>query len=194
MKTNITEIHGPWDLGFVLDRQVESSSYLGDDEQGNPQFHTVRTEIGEAVYQLKYRSDFSKVDPLANELASLAQKTFKSIDVVVPMPPSKVRPKQPVIELAKAVAIKLSKKYSDSTLVKNSVTKQMKDLKTKDEKMAALLGSFTANQNLGSGPVDVLIVDDIFASGSSLEAACNVLRGYGAVRNIFVLVLSRTKS
>lgn len=193
MKTNITQIYGPWDLGFVLDRQVESSTYLGDDDQGNPQFNTIRTEIGEAVYQLKYKSNFSKLAPLANELATLAQTKFESIDVVVPIPPSKNRQKQPVIELAKSVAMKLTKKYSDNILLKNGVTKQMKDLKTKNEKVAALRGNLAINQNLDIGPANVLIVDDIFASGSSLEVACDILRGYSALKCIYVAVLSRTK-
>lgn len=194
MKKDIVKIEGLWDLGYTLDRQVESSTYLGDDENGKPQFDTTRTEIGEAMYQLKYKSDFSKVDPLSDELVTLIKSKFKSVDIVIPMPPSKARGQQPVIELAKAVAKKIGRTYSDNTLVKNGTTKQMKDLKNRDEKVTALLGCFTINKNLGTGLVDVLIVDDIFATGSSLEAACKVLRQYKSVRNIYVAILTRTKS
>lgn len=194
MKTNVEKIAGNWDLGYVLDKQMESSTFLGDDENGNPQFHNVRTEIGEAVYQLKYRGDFSKVDLLADEIVNLVKVHFKAVDVVIPMSPSKPRGRQPVFEVAKAVATKLGKKYSNDTLVKSTPTKQMKDIETREEKVSTLHGTVRVNQNLGVGPIDVLVVDDIFSSGSSLEVICSVLGGYPVVRKIYVAVLSRTKS
>lgn len=193
MKTDIQSITGTWDLGFVLDKQVESSTYLGDDDNGHPQFNTIRTEVGEAVFQLKYRNDLTKIDLLANEFVKLVHTNFKSIDVVIPMSPSKQRGTQPVFEIAKAVASKISKKYSQDTLVKSTPTKQMKDIETKQDKISTLEGAIRVNQNLGTSPVDVLVVDDIYSSGSSLEVACAALRGYSAIRRIYVAVLSRTK-
>ena len=70
MENNIKSISGNWDAGYVLDKHTRSSTFLGYDEHGHPQFDTKRSEVGEALYQLKYRSDFSKVEPLANEIAS----------------------------------------------------------------------------------------------------------------------------
>ena len=61
MKVNVQAIHGNWDLGYTLDKHMLSSTYLGDNEQGHPQFDSVRTEVGEALFQLKYRSAFQKI-------------------------------------------------------------------------------------------------------------------------------------
>jgi predicted amidophosphoribosyltransferase len=194
MKTNVEKIAGAWDLGFVLDKQVESSTYLGDDDNGHPQFNTIRTEVGEAVYQLKYKYDATRIDSLASEVVKVVQSHIGSVDVVIPMSPSKVRPSQPVFEIAKAVASKLKKNYSQDTLVKSTPTKQMKDIETREEKVSTLQGTIRVNQNLGPSPIDVLLVDDIFSSGSSLEVACQALRGYPSIRKINVVVLSRTKS
>jgi predicted amidophosphoribosyltransferase len=193
MKTKIEKIAGIWDLGYVLDKQVESSTYLGDDDNGHPQFNTIRTEVGEAVFQLKYRNDLTKVGPLADEIVKLIQVNFISVDIVIPMSPSKQRATQPVFEIAKAVASKISKKYSPDTLVKSTPTKQMKDIEAREDKVSTLEGTIRVNQNLGTGQLDVLVVDDIYASGSSLEVACSALRGYAAIRKIYVAVLSRTK-
>lgn len=193
MKKNVIQIKGLWDLGYILDKHIESSIYIGDDDSGNPLYETTRTEIGEAVYQLKYKNDFSKIDELANEVIELIQEKTLLTDVVVPMPPSKERVKQPVRELAKAVASKMAKQYSDNLLVKVSVTKQMKALITKEEKMEALSKSFRVNNNLLKF-TDVLILDDIFDSGSSLEAACRVLRSYEKIHKIYVVALTKTRT
>lgn len=194
MKTNIERVDGNWDLGFALDKQVASSTYIGDDDNGNPQFNTIRTEIGEALYQLKYKFDFSKVDVLATEIVKVVESNFGPIDVVIPMTPSKPRQSQPVFEIGKSVAKKLNKKYSEDTLVKSTPTKQMKDIESKEEKISTLQGTIRAIPNLDPGPIDILIIDDIFSSGSSLKVACSVLRAYPAVRKIYVIVISRTKS
>ena len=53
MKTVIRQITGSWDLGYVLDKHVLSSVYLGDNAYGHPQFDTTRSEVGEALYKLK---------------------------------------------------------------------------------------------------------------------------------------------
>jgi hypothetical protein len=45
-------INGAWREGFALDLHTLSSEYVGDDEFGHPRFDTIRTEIGELLYQL----------------------------------------------------------------------------------------------------------------------------------------------
>src|SRR5258705_8225091 len=49
---------GPWSDGFVLERQhTLSSDFIGHGSNGNPQFDTKQSEVGELVYRLKNRSD-----------------------------------------------------------------------------------------------------------------------------------------
>ncbi|MCI1141908.1 hypothetical protein MOP88_05615 [Sphingomonas sp. WKB10] len=97
-------IDGLWDQGFALDKHTVSSTYLGDDDNGNPQFDTKRTDIGEALFQLKYRGGWQYVPALADALAKQIQATLPRFDVIVPMPASAVRPRQPVTELATEVS------------------------------------------------------------------------------------------
>src|SRR5690606_29946977 len=123
-----------WDLGYVLDMHIISSTHVGNDEYGRARFETTRTEVGEAVHQLKYRHDQLKVGPLADELVKVVKKYFKGPQIVSPMPPSKARPIQPVSEIAKKVAEKLGIKYRDNVLIKSGTTPQMKDLKSNKEK------------------------------------------------------------
>lgn len=65
MKVNIKPITGNWDLGYAMDKHLIKSTYLGDNEYGKPMFQNDRTEVGEAVYQLKYQNDMDQVDALA---------------------------------------------------------------------------------------------------------------------------------
>jgi len=51
------EIKGAWDKGYVLDLHTISSTMIGYNEFGHPEFDTVRSQLGELVYRLKYKSD-----------------------------------------------------------------------------------------------------------------------------------------
>ena len=194
MKTNIIVITGPWELGIVLDRHVESSHYAGDDSNGNPIFDTTRTELGEALLQLKYRDDFTKVNGLADAVIKAISANFPDFHGVVPVPPTKQRKVQPVFEIAKTVAHKLGKGYYPNALTKLASATQIKDLNNKDEKVKQLLGLFQlGSQQIPQGS-DILLFDDLYSTGASLEAACQALRTNINVRCVYVLALTKTKA
>ena len=91
MKNSIRKIEGNWDFGYVLDKHVLSSSYIGDNAQGHPQFDTTRTEVGEALYQLKYKHDWNQAPLLATEMAIHICPLFKDVQLLIPMPASNPR-------------------------------------------------------------------------------------------------------
>jgi predicted amidophosphoribosyltransferase len=194
MKTNIKALTGNWDSGFALDKHTISSVYIGDDEYGHPKFDTTRSEAGEALYQLKYRNDFSKVEPLANEIVTSLVPRFESIGLVVPMPATNVRARQPVTEIAQAVSAKIDAPMIDNILVKQAApagAPQLKDLVGKEAKAAALKDRFAVNQAItNEGHWNVLVVDDMFDSGASMEAATAKLREYGKIGKVFVAALT----
>lgn len=191
MRINIRQITGNWDLGFVLDKHVVSSSYIGDNEFGRPQFDTTRSEVGEALFRLKYRGDWHQLDPLARELAASICPKFSQVGFIVPMPPSIVRARQPVTELARALGVLIGRPVFDNLVVKIPNGKQLKNMKTKEEKTEALKGVFSINDAIrGEGPWNALLVDDLFDTGASLDAICVALRGYPKVRKIFVAALT----
>lgn len=194
MNVNVMKITGNWDLGYVLDWHVESSEFLGHNEFGRAEFDTKRTEIGEALFQLKYRDDTSKIEPLADAMVQNVKSEFQSASFVVPIPPSKSRGTQPAVELARKVAEKMKLPFFENILLKKGTTPQMKDIGSKEERVKALMGCFYVNNGIqNSGSWDVIVIDDLYSSGASLSAATHVLRTYQKVSKIFVAAFSRTK-
>lgn len=191
MEVNVQRINGNWDLGYSLDKHVLSSTYIGDNQWGHPEFDTTRSEVGEALFQLKYRSDFKQVTNIANQLSTSLSQYFPSACLVIPMPPSKQRTRQPVVEIARAVASNMGIPCYENLLQKNQDTPQMKDIQDREEKVETLVQAFSINDSLNEGLYDVLIIDDLFDTGSSLEAATRVLREYRKVRNIYVATATR---
>jgi predicted amidophosphoribosyltransferase len=195
MENNIRAISGNWDAGFALDKHTRSSTYLGDDANGRPQFDTKRSEVGEALYQLKYRGDFSKVDLLAAEVATYLVPKFASIGLIIPMPPTNQRTRQPVVEIARALSARLMVPVFENILTKlpppEQGAPQIKDLVGKEAKVAALAGRFQVEQGIANdGRWNVLIVDDLFDSGATMEAASARLREYHKIDRIFVAALT----
>ncbi len=194
MKLNVQEIEGNWKQGFVLDKHIDHSEFLGTDQLGHDQFDTVRTEVGEAIFQLKYRNDLSQIDVLSSTFVENLGGFFKNVGLVIPMPPSKNRTVQPLTLLAEAVAKKLDKPFFEKILVKNVATPLMKDLVTKEDKENALKGALSINDEItNDGKWDVLIIDDLYSSGASLGVATDILKTYNKVNNIYVGAFSRTR-
>lgn len=191
LKVTLKQINDPWDQGWVLDKHMLSSTFLGDDEHGNPRFENHRTEVGEATYQLKYQKDWSKVGPLAQVVATNVFPKLAQVGFVVPMPASNVRPRQPVTEVAVELGRIIGKPVFSDLLRKAPTGKSLKDLHSKAEKVAAIGASFSVNDEIKSaGCWNVLVVDDLFDSGASMDAACAVLREYPKVGRIYVAALT----
>ncbi len=193
MKVNIQRIHGNWNLGYSLDKHSLKSVYIGDNQQGHPMFDTTRTEVGEALYQLKYQFDYNQVPPIGEQMYGSLSGYFSTASFIVPMPPSKLRPRQPVVEIARYIAKKMSIPCCESLLVKANGTVQMKDISNREDKIDALINTLSVNDQLGDGLYDVLIVDDLFDTGSSLEAATTTLRSYSKIRNIYAATVTRKR-
>ena len=184
---------GNWDLDYSLDEHVLSSVYIGDNQWGHPEFDTTRSEAGEALFQLKYRSGYNQIPIIGSQMYESLSSYFSSACLVVPMPPSKVRYRQPVTAIAREMANKMAIPCDEELLVKTSETPQMKDIESRKKRVETLVNAFSVNDRLGEGLYDVLVVDDLFDTGSSLEAATTVLRGCGKIRNIFVAVVTRKR-
>jgi predicted amidophosphoribosyltransferase len=193
MNVNVRQIRGPWDIGYSLDKHTISSTFIGNNEYGYPQFDTVRTETGEALFQLKNRSDRSQVSVIARQLADSLGSYYDSASFIIPMLPSKQRAIQPVIEIARQVAINMDIPCNENILVKTSITAQMKDISKREDRVSTLNSAFEVNDILEDDIADVLIIDDVYDTGSSLIAATNVLRSYEKIGNIYVATVTRIK-
>ncbi len=191
MKVALRQIRGPWNDGWVLDKHTLRSVYLGDDAYGHPQFDTTRTEVGEATYQLKYNKDWAQAKPLAQTIADYIYPRFSQVGFILPMPASTPRPRQPVTEVAKELGALVKVPVFDNVLLKAANGTSLKNLNTKEEKVDAIGSSLSVNDVItNNGKWNVLIVDDLFHTGASMEAACQVLRTYPKVGNIYVAALT----
>lgn len=193
MDVNIRRIDGVWTLGYSLDKHTTSSTPIGYNEFGHMQFKTLRPEAGEALFRLKYRSDFSQVSLIAQQMNKSLGKFFSSCNLIIPMPASRARSRQPVTEIAKELALLMGIQCYEDLLVKTGSAPAIKDIPTREEKVSALMGAFTVNDLLPPGLYDVLIVDDLFDSGSSLEAATNMLKSYSKIQNVYVATVTRKR-
>ena len=100
-------IIGEWREGFALDLQTLSSEFIGYDEIGHPRFDTTRSDIGELLYQLKYKSDKDAVQEIVQAVEEFMKDWHPAVDILVPVPPSTRRAVQPVLVLAKAISERL---------------------------------------------------------------------------------------
>lgn len=191
MKVSLREIHGPWDAGWVLDKHMLKSTYLGEDAYGHPQFDNERTDVGEATYQLKYQSDWSQAKRLAKALADHVYPKFNNVGLIVPMPGTKTRKRQPVTEVVVELGKLVGTPVFTELLLKAPNGKSLKDLSTKLEKIEAIGGSLNVKDCIeGDDRHNLLLVDDLFDTGASLQAACKVLSAYPKIRKIYVAALT----
>lgn len=191
MNVNIKEIAGNWDKGVVLDKHSKYSVITGQNEQGYNTYDTVRTDVGEALFQLKYRSDWNQVQPLAQCLYHNAYHLFENVGFIVPMAASNVRARQPVTEVAQALAQLAGVPCTTHMLLKAAGGVSLKNLNTKQEKVAAIANSFSCQEIIKKmGRWNVLVIDDLYHTGASMEAACAALRGYNKINKIYVATLT----
>ncbi len=194
MDVNVKIINGNWHAGYTLDKHVKSSVFIGENQYGHPEFDTVRTDVGEAMYQLKYKNDCKKIPFLVDAFIENLKSKLSSVGFIVPMPPSKRRTFQPLTELAKEIAKKMDVPLCENILIKKVITPQMKDVESIEEKIKVLATAFSINDEIRSeGCWDVLLIDDLYGSGTSLNAAAQTLKTYSKVKNIYVAAFTRKK-
>jgi len=196
MQVDIKTISGPWEEGYVLDRHVVHSQYVGDNEDGRAQFDTKYTEAGNAIHQLKYKEGWALKKDIAKALHTHILPKLPKIDLIVPVPASRKRVRQPVEELAMALGqladIKVGN-YLIEAKPQPFGTPMLKELTTREEKDAALKGRFKINV---AAPVPkgaaVLLLDDLFETGASMSAICSLLQTHPKVATVYAAAVTRT--
>jgi competence protein ComFC len=188
------KIRGKWAEGFALDLHTTSSTFLGYDGYGHPQFETVRSELGELLYKLKYRADPSAVDSIAETAAEFLTKEWRvNVDLIVPVPPSDTgRKRQPVLEVARAISDRTGIELCLDCLMKVKQTPQLKNVFDFKERIAALDGAF-AVEKAKIQRKRVLLFDDLFRSGATMNTITECLITGGA-KVVYALTLTRTRS
>lgn len=194
MKVQLRKLDGSWDAGYALNKHTLSSNFIGYNEFGRAMFDTTRSEPGEALFQLKYRSDWSQVEPLAAQIKASLLPMFGKVDLIVPMPASTTRDRQPVDEIAKELSKIANIPVFDNIIAKAPAPQgspQLKNLTTRQEKDEALNGRFSINPVITDEVCwNALLLDDLFDTGATMDAVTKTLKTYKKIGNVYAAAIT----
>ena len=163
------ELNGIWSVGFAFDLHTLSSDYIGDHQFGHPMFDTTYSVMGALVKRLKFRNDKSAAAEIVEKIG--APEFVKTCDIIIPIPSSnKNRVYQPVEEIAKEMGNQLQE--GRNAELENSI-------------------SITNNDKIKGKKV--LLVDDLFRSGSTLSVSTKILSEQGEADTVSVLTMTKTR-
>ena len=196
MKIDPKPILGNWTHGWALDQHTLRSTTDGADSGGHPEFDTERTELGEALFKLKYRNDRSQVEPIARAIVDfvLGRSELADIKAVLAVPPSDTRRSfQPVQALAERIGSLINLPAPDDYLFKARTTLPLKSLTGKRSRRLELEGVFdVVDQRFAA--MHVLLFDDLFRSGETLKAVTAALLFMGNAAKVSVVTATSTRS
>ena len=186
---NIQNLQGKWKAGWSLDLHTIKSIPL----DGN-HFDTTYTKIGKALNMLKYHDDYTQVDFLVESIVEFLNTRLVTpyIDVILSVPPSTTRQIQPVELLSEKVSESLNIPYDMSYLCKIKGTEQIKSIANKLDKEKILKGAFGVSDLRYTGK-KVLLLDDLFCTGSTLNEVTDTLYNDGNIQNVYVTTITKTR-
>jgi competence protein ComFC len=186
-------LDGNWKSGKAYDLHTTSSTHLGTDEFGHDRFDNTRSEMGELLYQLKYKQDKSAVEKIVALLDGIGG--IENFDFIIPIPPTnKNRPIQPV----ELIAVTLGKKRGVTVVtdaLSNEGTEELKGITDPIARNELLEAALKLN-NPGSkySGKKVLLIDDLYRSGSTLRVTTDLLYKQGKAEQVSVLTMTKTRS
>jgi len=187
------EIAGNWKKGFAFDVHTLASTYLGVDEFGHDQWENTRSDMGQLVYDLKYRSDKTAISKIVDLLDKF--KGIESIDYIVPIPATKKqRSIQPVLEIANELGKRKNVTVLDQLLIKQPGVRELKNVTDIEQRRAILKKSLTLSNGYKVSGKNILLIDDLYRSGATLSAATELLYEVGKVKDVYVLTMTKTRS
>jgi competence protein ComFC len=194
IEINPRKIRGKWQEGYALDLHTTGSTFLGHDACGNPQFDTSRTALGNLLYRLKYRFDPGAVELIVEVVVEFLRKWNPKVDILIPVPASNTtRKQQPVFALAKAISEQTGIDLCASAIAKIKPTQQLKNVFGYKERKSALDNAFAVEKKETSSR-RILLFDDLYRSGATLNTIAEKLIKEGEAKAVFVLTLTRTRS
>jgi ComF family protein len=145
-----------------------------------------------AIQKLKYHRDIGIADVLANYLVELYNKNKMDIDMVIPVPLSQKRLHERGYNQSYLLALPFSmiinKPLSKQSLRRFKETRSQVGL-DRQERFVNVSEAFTAETSEVDGK-NILLIDDVSTTGSTLEACASALKLAGA-KDIVALTLAR---
>lgn len=194
VEINPQRLFGNWTEGWSLDFHVLKSEFLGYDEFCGKIFDTVRTDIGDLLYFLKYKGVKENVKPIAETASKFLIESgiSKKLDAVVPVPPSRYRSYQPVVRISHKISEILGLEFIEDCVIKTKDIDEIKNIPDRRERIRSLQDAFNVDVNL-EGKI-VLLFDDIFQSGATLTAITDKILELGMAKNVYVLTVTQTRT
>ncbi len=197
LQINPIKIEGLWSEGYSLDLHTLHSKPIEQDERGVVlKWETEHTPLGNELYRFKYWKEKYRVDLIAKTaFAFLFNKLSEwKIDIIVPVPPSaSKRQFQPVYELSKEIGKLLKLPVDFKSLQK---TKQTNELKSENDTVTRneiLRDAFKIEKNIYKQK-NILLLDDLYRSGETINAISQVLLKEGSVNKLYVLTITKTRT
>ena len=187
---NPIEVEGNWTEGYTLDKHSLYSIPLGENEFGHMMFDTKRTELGELLYKMKYNGHTDTSAEILELISPFLDDWLldKNIDFVIPIPPTQKRILQPVFAVASQIAQYYGFDY-DLNIFRKTSDVQAKDMSEDDKNLFGcieMLKHSTKSHN-------VLLVDDLYQTGSTAKECVRLLLEDANINNIYYLALTRRK-
>lgn len=169
---------GPWSRGIALGMHAQ-------DAEG-----TERSEIGELLVRFKYGGERSLGRMLGAALGRAV--SAQQSEVVVHIPSSRRHAFEPACELARSAARSLRVRCLPRFIALTRKVRPQKDLVSLSEKKENVRGAFKVRRAELIRGRRVLIVDDVYDSGATLEEAWRVVKEAGAAE-IVVGAVTKTR-
>lgn len=112
--------------------------------------------------------------------------------MIIPVPPTKPRKVQPVLELCLAIARKVGKPCQLGCITKVQGASEMKNIKSRVDKNCLLKGKIKVDRRKVDGK-KILLFDDLYDMGATLSAIAEALFNAGA-KKVLALTITRTGS
>jgi predicted amidophosphoribosyltransferase len=192
-KYQARKLKGPWKDGYALDLHTISSVMIGHNEYGHPEFDTTYSEVGRLMHRLKYRSDKTALPELVETAVSFIRSWGIDFGAIVPVPPTKIyRTFQPVLAVAGEIANTLKIPMIKSAIRKTKEIPELKNVYDPEERKRLLTGAFEVNRNAINGQ-RILLVDDLYRSGATMNEITEVLLASGA-SEVYAFAFTQTRT
>ncbi len=144
--------------------------------------HTLR----EIVHHLKYSDRVSLAGPLGDVLKSCLEKESFTSEVVIPVPLHRSRERIRGYNQAELIAARLGRRVEPRLLRRRKDTPSQTGL-SRNERKRNLAGAFEVR---GTAPEEVIVVDDIYTTGSTMNEIARTLKRAGTKR-VEILTVGR---
>lgn len=166
----------------TYDDKIESYGYYGG-------------VLKELILKLKYYSDFTAGDILAEFLGEYIKNNYRYEEFILTyIPLSKKSKKKRGFNQCQYVSEKVSSDLGMrcmEVLIKKKDNREQKKLKY-NERFENIKNIFELKNNINIQDLKLIVVDDVTTSGATLDEACRILKKYGA-KEIKLLTLAKSQ-